>query len=93
TCTITDISSVTVTSIITCSTETPTLNACPDNEQVPDDCDKCEQTTTITCTPTSTVCAPTCSPIGSPCEFHNQCCSSICSPQLGCVPSGKAPEK
>ncbi|CAG8818729.1 25754_t:CDS:1, partial [Racocetra persica] len=63
TCTITDISSETVTSTITCSTETPTLSACPDNKQVPHDCDKCEQTT-VTCTPTSTVCAPTCIPSG-----------------------------
>ncbi|CAG8476142.1 9123_t:CDS:2, partial [Gigaspora rosea] len=75
TCTITDISSETVTSTITCST--PTLSACPDNEQVPDDCDKCEQTTTVTCIPTSTVCAPICLPVGTACEFDNQCCTSI----------------
>ncbi|KAF0418482.1 hypothetical protein F8M41_007252 [Gigaspora margarita] len=71
TCTITDISSETITSTITCSTETPTLSACPNNERVPDDCDKCEQTTTVTCTPTSTVCAPTCIPSGVPCDVNN----------------------
>ncbi|CAG8748337.1 14049_t:CDS:1, partial [Dentiscutata erythropus] len=80
TCTITDISSATVTSTITCSTGTPTLSACPDNEQVPDDCDKCEQTTTVTCTPTTTVCAPTCVPDGGPCDLGNPgaCCSLTC---------------
>ncbi|CAG8495597.1 11533_t:CDS:1 [Dentiscutata heterogama] len=72
TCTITDISSETVTFTIACTTETPTLSACPDNEQVPDDCDKCEQTTTVTFIPTSTVCAPTCIPDGSPCQSDDQ---------------------
>ncbi|CAG8677887.1 6706_t:CDS:1, partial [Dentiscutata heterogama] len=59
TCTITDVSSETVTITIFSPTETPSLSACPDNEQVPDDCDKCEQTTTVTCTPTTTVYVPT----------------------------------
>ncbi|CAG8680746.1 12752_t:CDS:1 [Cetraspora pellucida] len=35
---------------------TPTPYDCPDTKQVPDNCDKCEQTTTITCIPTTTVC-------------------------------------
>ncbi|KAF0529716.1 hypothetical protein F8M41_012654 [Gigaspora margarita] len=79
TCTITDISSETVTSTITCSTETPTLSACPDNEQ-PNDCDKCEQTTTVTCAPTTTVCASTCVPSGGPCDLGNPgaCCGHVC---------------
>ncbi|CAG8848287.1 16345_t:CDS:1, partial [Gigaspora margarita] len=78
TCTITDISSETVISTITCSTETPTLSTCPNNEQ---DCDKCEQTTTVTCTPTTTICAaPTCAPNGDPCNFGNPeaCCNRAC---------------
>ncbi|CAG8752819.1 17637_t:CDS:1, partial [Cetraspora pellucida] len=41
-----------------CLTTTPTLYSCPDSLQVPEECDKCEQTTTTTCTPTTTVCAP-----------------------------------
>ncbi|CAG8525706.1 36473_t:CDS:2, partial [Racocetra persica] len=58
TCTVIDISTETLTSTINCNTETPTLIACPDNQQVPEDCDKCQKTKTVTCTPTMTVCAP-----------------------------------
>ncbi|CAG8573659.1 18469_t:CDS:2 [Dentiscutata erythropus] len=32
---------------------TPMSYDCPGTEQVPDDCDKCEQTTITTCTPTT----------------------------------------
>ncbi|CAG8567930.1 13708_t:CDS:2, partial [Cetraspora pellucida] len=59
TCTITDVSTETATSIITCSTETPTLISCPDNKQTPNDCDSCKTTIITTCTPTTTICAPT----------------------------------
>ncbi|CAG8793674.1 2540_t:CDS:1, partial [Cetraspora pellucida] len=59
TCTITDVSTETVTSTITCSTEMPTLTSCPDNKQIPDECDSCKKTITTTCTPTTTICAPT----------------------------------
>ncbi|CAG8801654.1 3978_t:CDS:1, partial [Gigaspora margarita] len=87
TCTVTDISSETVTSTITCSTETPTLSTCPDNKQVPDDCDKCKQTATVTCTPTTTVCAPiaTCASSRSPCDFNypEACCSQCCVSTVG----------
>ncbi|KAF0536237.1 hypothetical protein F8M41_009204 [Gigaspora margarita] len=59
TCTITDVSTVTATSTITCSTETPTLIPCPDHKVVPNNCHGCEKTTITTCTPTTTICAPT----------------------------------
>ncbi|RIB14198.1 hypothetical protein C2G38_2195812 [Gigaspora rosea] len=67
TCTITDISDTTVTTTITCSTETPALSACPDRQQV---------SKNLTCTPITTVYAPTCLPDGTPCTSDNQCCNS-----------------
>ncbi|CAG8537525.1 10000_t:CDS:1, partial [Cetraspora pellucida] len=84
TCTITDICDTTATIKILCSTGTPGLSACPDCRQVPDDCKKCERKTTVTCTPTTTVCAstPTCLPDGTPCTSNDQCCSTV----GGCCP-------
>ncbi|KAF0547344.1 hypothetical protein F8M41_000654 [Gigaspora margarita] len=96
TCTITDISTETVTSSITCFLgTTPTSSAaCPDNQQIPDDCDKCEQTEATTCTPTTTTCTSTncllppglCRPSGNPCDIANDifcnveaCCNRGCS--------------
>ncbi|CAG8831884.1 9061_t:CDS:1, partial [Gigaspora margarita] len=76
TCTITDISDTTVTITISCSTETPALSACPDRQQVSNNCKGCEQKTTVTCTPTTTVCAATCLPDGTPCTSNDQCCNS-----------------
>ncbi|CAG8556951.1 16472_t:CDS:1, partial [Cetraspora pellucida] len=69
TCTITEISTETVTITTTC-VETPTSITCPDNKQVPDDCDKCRQRTTVTCIPTTTVCA-VCEPTSI---SENACC-------------------
>ncbi|CAG8476465.1 14571_t:CDS:2 [Racocetra fulgida] len=76
TCTITDISDTTVTITIPCSTEIPALSACPDRQQVSNNCKECEQKTTVTCTPTTTVCisTPTCLPDGAPCTSDDQCC-------------------
>ncbi|CAG8793669.1 2539_t:CDS:1 [Cetraspora pellucida] len=90
TCTITDISNATVTSTTLCSTGTPSSSACPECRQVPDDCKECERKTTVTCTPTTIVCAstPTCLPDGSPCTSNSQCCNSNVG---GCCPYASIP--
>ncbi|CAG8723787.1 32685_t:CDS:1 [Racocetra persica] len=81
TCTLTETSTNTITSIISCESSTPLPSAiCPQNSDYNDDCNGCEKTTTVTCTPTTTVCLPTCTPDGDPCDLGNPgaCCSLTC---------------